>query len=93
MKPEDKNITAFKNEKLSALFKHSMELITAEALACSSRLCACASALLFIEVPYLQGFNRLTKKMGCRREIDAYKKIQRAVQGQTDRRKGPTMPM
>lgn len=51
MKPEDKNITAFKNEKLSALFEHSMELITAEVFARDSSGCVHAPALVCSEAP------------------------------------------
>lgn len=51
MKPEDKNITAFKNEKLSALFEHSMELITAEVLACYSSGCVRVPALVWSNAP------------------------------------------
>lgn len=51
MKPEDKNITAFKNEKLSALFEHSMELITAEVFACYSSGCVHVPALVWSAAP------------------------------------------
>lgn len=53
MKPEDKNITAFKNEKLSALFEHSMELITAEVFACYSSGCEHVPALVCSGAPDL----------------------------------------
>lgn len=53
MKPEDKNITAFKNEKLSALFEHSMELITAEVFACYSSGCEHVPALVWSKAPAL----------------------------------------
>lgn len=51
MKLEDKNITAFKNEKLSALFEHSMELITTEVVACYSSGCVHVPALVWREAP------------------------------------------
>lgn len=53
MKPEDKNITAFKNEKLSALFEHSMELITTEVFACYSSGCEHVPALVCSGAPAL----------------------------------------